>query len=82
MAFGTHLCPDARLLRPAAESLKWKHVSRAGVMGCILFYMFAIEHPPAPQEQPKYEYLRVRTKDFPWGEKGLFEYWMTPGDDE
>lgn len=51
-------------------------------MGCILFYMFAIEHPPTPQEQPKYEYLRVRTKEFPWGEKGLFEYWMTPGDDE
>ena len=58
-----------------AEMLKWKHVTRAGVVGCILFGMFAIEHPTPGPEQPAYDYLRIRVKQFPWGkgEKGLFE---------
>ena len=53
-----------------AEMLKWKHVTRAGVVGCILFGMFAIEHPTPGPEQPAYDYLRIRVKQFPWG-KGV-----------
>ena len=36
------------------------------------FYDLSHAHPHV-QKNPGYPYLHIRTKDFPWGPKGLFE---------
>jgi len=56
------------------EMNKWKYVTFAAVPVCIgiAIYDLSGEHEH-PHEEPKYSYMNIKSKEFPWGECPLFD---------
>ena len=53
---------------------RWRTVTYFAVAGCgaMLVYTFTHEHGHH-EKPPAYPYLRIRNKQFPWGDCGLLE---------
>ncbi|KAM0951574.1 putative cytochrome-c oxidase [Dioscorea sansibarensis] len=58
----------------AYEAAKWEKITYLGIATCTILSIYNLSkghhHQPDP---PPYPYLRIRTKEFPWGPDGLFE---------
>ncbi|GLJ30402.1 hypothetical protein SUGI_0601590 [Cryptomeria japonica] len=58
----------------AYETEKWKRITIAGIIACTALGIYDLsgEHEHF-DEPPRYPYLHIRNKEFPWGPDGLFE---------
>ncbi|KDO78785.1 hypothetical protein CISIN_1g034187mg [Citrus sinensis] len=56
----------------AYETAKWEKITYLGIATCtvLAFYNLSKGHPHY-EEPPRYEYLHIRNKEFPWG---MFPY--------
>jgi len=74
--FGQHRFFSAEATE--AEHLKqvarWRNITYLAVMGCagLAFYTLTAGHEHH-EKPPAYPYLRIRNKEFPWGDCGLLE---------
>ncbi|KAJ4966271.1 hypothetical protein NE237_018120 [Protea cynaroides] len=58
----------------AYEAAKWEKITYAGIVSCTVLAIYNLSQGhPHFEEEPKYSYLHVRNKEFPWGPDGLFE---------
>lgn len=66
-----------------AEMNKWRNITYLVVPGTVIFgaYTLLNEDHHGHHTAPKYSYLRIRSKEFPWGDCGLFED-CSHGDEE
>ncbi|KAJ4962674.1 hypothetical protein NE237_022613 [Protea cynaroides] len=56
------------------EAEKWEKISYVGIAACTVFAIYNLSKGhPHYEEPPPYPYLRIRNKEFPWGDHGLFE---------
>ncbi|KAL3158177.1 hypothetical protein ABBQ32_011766 [Trebouxia sp. C0010 RCD-2024] len=56
------------------EMSKWRTVTYVAVPTCIAVAAWDLTHIHEHHEEvPDYPYMRIRTKEFPWGPCGLFE---------
>ncbi|KAK9820047.1 hypothetical protein WJX72_005459 [[Myrmecia] bisecta] len=56
------------------EMTKWKYVTFAAIPLCIVMAAYDLSHGEHHgHSRPAYPYLRIRSKEFPWGDCGLFE---------
>mmetsp|Transcript_12374 Transcript_12374/g.24874 ORF Transcript_12374/g.24874 Transcript_12374/m.24874 type:complete len:92 (-) Transcript_12374:160-435(-) len=56
------------------EMKKWKVITILAVPVCAVKAFVDLRHEEHhAAERPEYPYLRIRSKEFPWGDDGLFE---------
>ncbi|GMH33092.1 hypothetical protein BSKO_00926 [Bryopsis sp. KO-2023] len=56
------------------EMNKWRNISAVAIPTCLSLTVYTLakgEHHHA--DVPKYPYLRIRSKEFPWGDCSLFD---------
>ncbi|DBA88586.1 TPA: hypothetical protein ACH3X1_004235 [Trebouxia sp. C0004] len=64
----------AHLDEAMKEMSKWRTVTYAAVPTCIAVAAWDLTHQHEHHEEvPDYPYMRIRSKEFPWGPCGLFE---------
>mmetsp|Transcript_20322 Transcript_20322/g.48412 ORF Transcript_20322/g.48412 Transcript_20322/m.48412 type:complete len:108 (+) Transcript_20322:130-453(+) len=57
-----------------AECNKWRTVSLIAAPACLALSAYFMAQPHEHfEEPPEYSYLRVRNKEFPWGDCALFD---------
>ena len=66
---------DGKTLGPTLDAMAYRRtVTYAAVPTCIAVAAWDLSHQHEHHEEvPDYPYMRIRSKDFPWGPCGLFE---------
>ncbi|XP_021890506.1 cytochrome c oxidase subunit 6a, mitochondrial [Carica papaya] len=58
----------------AAEASKWEKITYLGIATCTVLAIYNLSKGhPHHDDPPAYDYLHIRSKEFPWGPDGLFE---------
>ncbi|KAJ4840161.1 hypothetical protein Tsubulata_000254 [Turnera subulata] len=58
----------------AQEAAKWQKITFLGITTCFLLACNVLSKGHHHHEEPPaYQYLHIRSKEFPWGPDGLFE---------
>jgi hypothetical protein len=52
---------------------KWRVISLAAIPGVGLLFAWNVIAAPEPEVRVEYPYMHIRSKDFFWGKKALFE---------
>eukprot|EP00244_Chara_vulgaris_P000988 TRINITY_DN115_c0_g1_i3.p1 TRINITY_DN115_c0_g1~~TRINITY_DN115_c0_g1_i3.p1 ORF type:complete len:117 (-),score=4.11 TRINITY_DN115_c0_g1_i3:443-793(-) len=60
----------------ARDVATWRRVTAVAAVFCAgfsVYTLYGMSSHHSHKENPAYDYLHVRTKEFPWGPCGLFE---------
>jgi len=58
----------------AGSMERWRNITFVCTAGCAALGAYTFQHEHKHEEKPPpYPYLRIRNKDFPWGNCGLLE---------
>merc|ERR1711934_144360 len=69
---------DAHYEAEVASMNRWRNVTVASVPLIFGLFVYNVLFPQENPPRKEYPYMRIRKKDFPWGDKDLFDRYPRP----